>query len=293
MRRVCLRLALASLPIGISAATAESRLAIPSFVEETMEAGIDSVFEGEWEFMVGGGVATFDCSENGFPDMFLAGGEAPSKFYRNMSERDGPLRFSEEESGLELEDVAGAYPLDIDGDGIMDLVLLRVGENVVMRGLGDCRFERANEAWSFDGGDAWTPAFSARWAAGSGWPTLAFGNYLDESSDDNSRLCHDNEVVRPAVSGDRFARPTALAPGWCALSMLFSDWDRSGRRDLRVSNDRHYYSDYGNGQEQLWRLDAEGPPRAYGADDGWRPLRIWGMGIAGADLTGDGLPEYF
>ena len=34
--------------------------------------------------------------------------------------------------------------------------------------------------------------------------------------------------------------------------MLFSDWDRSGRRDLRVSNDRHYYDC--DGEEQLWRI---------------------------------------
>ena len=48
---------------------------VPSFVEETASAGIDSVYAGEWEYMVGGGVATFDCNGDGFPDMLLAGGE--------------------------------------------------------------------------------------------------------------------------------------------------------------------------------------------------------------------------
>ena len=32
---------------------------------------------------------------------------------------------------------------------------------------------------------------------------------------------------------------------------------------------------------------------AYGEADGWRPLQIWGMGIASQDVTGDGLPEVF
>jgi hypothetical protein len=73
--------------------------------------------------------------------------------------------------------------------------------------------------------------------------------------------------------------------------MLFSDWDRSGRRDLRVSNDRHYYRE--DGQEQLWRMEPGVAPRLYGKDEGWQPLRIWGMGIAGEDLTGDGYPEYY
>jgi hypothetical protein len=72
--------------------------------------------------------------------------------------------------------------------------------------------------------------------------------------------------------------------------MLFSDWDRSGRRDLRVSNDRHYYRD---GEEQLWRIADGEPPRLYDRSDGWAPVRIWGMGIASQDLTGDGYPEVY
>ena len=71
--------------------------------------------------------------------------------------------------------------------------------------------------------------------------------------------------------------------------MLFSDWSRAGRPDLRVSNDRFYHED--TGEEQLWRMAAA--PRLYGRDDGWSRLRIWGMGIASHDLTGDGLPDYF
>jgi hypothetical protein len=72
--------------------------------------------------------------------------------------------------------------------------------------------------------------------------------------------------------------------------MLFSDWGRTGQRDLRVTNDRHYYVD---GMDQLWRVSPGEAPVAYTSDDGWISLQIWGMGIASADLTGDGLPEYY
>ena len=34
-------------------------------------------------------------------------------------------------------------------------------------------------------------------------------------------------------------------------------------------------------------------PSLYTDKDGWKFLRIWGMGIAGNDLDGDGYPEYF
>ena len=96
--------------------------------------------------------------------------------------------------------------------------------------------------------------------------------------------------IRPDPTGIRYAAAIPLRPSWCTLSMLFSDWDRSGRSDLRVSNDRHYYQD---GEEQLWRIEPGRPPRLYTAAEGWMPLRIWGMGIASQDLTGDGYPEVY
>ena len=72
--------------------------------------------------------------------------------------------------------------------------------------------------------------------------------------------------------------------------MLFSDWDRSGRRDLRVTNDRQYYVE---GQDQLWRVEAGAPPRLYTDRDGWVALQVWGMGIASYDVTGDGFPDVY
>lgn len=268
---------------------------IPKFVEETKSAGIDSVYAGGWQYMVGGGVATFDCSGDGFPDLLLAGGEAPAKFYRNRSTRGGPLHFELQPSGLELDHVTGAYPIDIDGDGITDVVLLRVGEIVLMRGLGDCKFERANEKWGFNGGDAWWTSFAATWEHGAAWPTLAFGSYIDRTRDiDPWGSCTDNWLHRPKVvdgkTEQQFDAPLALKPSYCALSMLFTDWNRSGTPSLRISNDREYYR---GGQEQLWHIDPGKPPTLYTEAEGWKALKIWGMGIASYDLTGNGYPDYF
>lgn len=263
---------------------------VPSFVDETAASGIDSVFAGEWEYMVGGGAAAFDCNDDGYADMLLPGGEKPATFYRNASVRAGPLRFVAEPSGLELTAVTGAYPLDIDADGRTDIAVLRNGENVLMRGLGGCHFERANEAWGFDGGDAWTAAFAATWEKGANWPTLAVGNYIDRKEEFSPwGSCTDNWLHRPGEEG-RFAAPLALKPSFCPLSMLFTDWNRSGTPALRVANDREYYE---GGQEQMWRMTPGEPPALYAKDEGWAYLRIWGMGIAEADLTGDGFPDYF
>ena len=262
---------------------------VPMFLDETATAGITSTFSGGWEFMVGGGVAAFDCSGDRKPDLFLAGGEGRSTLYVNDSATGGALHFTPGNSGAELDRVTGAYPLDVDGDGTTDLIVLRSGENVVLRGEGNCQFARANEDWGFDGGDGWSTAFAATWEKGQDWPTLAIGNYIDRTEDAFPwGTCTDNWLHRPL--GREWAAPLALKPSYCALSMLFTDWNLSGTPALRVSNDREYYK---GGTEQLWHLDPGQAPRLYGAAEGWKPLKIWGMGIASADLTGDLYPDYF
>ncbi|MDD9992547.1 MAG: CRTAC1 family protein [Rhodospirillales bacterium] len=276
----------------------------PRFVDVAAAAGIEHAYTGDWTYYVGGGVAAFDCDLDDDPDLFFAGGASPARLYRNDS-APGALRFSAvADSELVETGVTGAYPLDIDGDGMMDLAVLRQGANRLYRGLGDCRFARADEAWGVPGGEIWTTAFSAVWEGDSRLPTLAFGNYVDRdmwaamhlpfgdsaTGEAPTPACPDNVLFRPAdANAATYGPAVRLSPGHCPLSMLFSDWSRTGRPDLRVSNDRFYHED--TGEEQLWHLGAE--PRLYGRADGWPRLRIWGMGIASHDLTGDGLPDYF
>ena len=293
MRRVTVvALALALLwllPAQAVAAKQAKAPEAPRFVEESGAAGLDHRYDGEWQFFVGGGVAAFDCDGDLRPDLFLAGGSEPASLFRNTSAVGGRLSFEPVASDVvELVEVTGAYPIDIDGDGITDLAVMRRGENHFLRGLGDCDFERANEAWGLDGGDDWSVAFSATWEPGSDLPTLAVGNYLTIEEPGVIPQCAESMLLRPARDG--YGAAESLTPGHCTLSMLFSDWDRSGRRDLRVTNDRQYYSD---GEDQLWRLEPGSPATPYGREDGWERLQVFGMGIASYDLTGDGYPEYY
>jgi hypothetical protein len=266
----------------------------PHFTDETESSGIHASYDGQWQYMVGGGVAAFDCAQDGRPSVLIAGGESEAKFFRNVSKVGAPPKFELQTSGLELKSVVGAYPIDIDGDGEADLVVLRVGEIDLMRGLGNCRFENANAAWGFESQDAWWTSFSATFEKGEKWPTLAFGSYVDRTNDQPWGTCTQNLLYRPArENGEpqrRFAAPTPLSPSFCPLSMLFTDWNRSGTPSLRVSNDREYYE---GGQEQMWRIEPGAPPRLYSQAEGWKYLRIWGMGIASYDLSGSGYPDYF
>lgn len=248
---------------------------------------IDHIYSGGWEHFVGGGVAVFDCNGDHRPELFAAGGAGPARLFLNQSGA-GDFSFqADTPEALDLTGVIGAYPINIDGDGLTDLVVLRVGENRVLRGTGDCGFRPWPEL-ALDSGDRWTTAFSATWEGANALPTMAFGNYVNRDDPNGPfEACDKNYLFRP--KGSTYGAPTPLTPGFCPLSILFSDWGRQGRADLRMSNDRHYY--VRGGQEQMWAMEAE--PRLYLESEGWNTHMLWGMGIASRDLTGDGLPEVF
>ena len=275
----------------------------PHFVNESATAGVATTYDGDSTYATGGGVAAFDCTGDGRPELFVAGGANASAIYRNESPIGGALRFEAVAptaaaagvgagSALVGPGVLGAYPLDVDGDGVADLAVLRIDGLHLLRGLGECRFTDGNSAWSLDGGSGMTTGFSATWEGAASLPTLAIGRYLKMAAGVETSDCDDNLLVRPRAGGtpSAYAPPSTLAPGFCTLSMLFSDWDRSGRRDLRVTNDRQYYID---GEEQLWRIATGEAPRLYTDADGWRRVEVWGMGIASYDVTGDGYPDVY
>ena len=236
------------------------------------------IYTGGWEHFVGGGVALFDCDADGLPDAFVAGGKNPATLFHNQ----GDFKFSKAPIPV-ITGATGAYPIDIENDGLMDLFVLRVGANVFLKGGPDCTFSDATEEWGIPQADRWSTAFSAWWEPGDSRPTFAIGNYVNRRNPDGPfEACDDNAILRPGPDG---YLSEALTPGFCPLSMLAAKDSRS-KQTLRISNDRHYYVE--GGYEQMWDI---GERRFLGADDGWPAVSLWGMGIASRDLTGDGLDE--
>jgi len=279
-RPICLAPAL--LMIAMSGANA-SQTDI-TFIDRSANLPVEHIYDGGWTHFVGGGLAVFDCNGDARPDVFAAGGTNPARLFVNTSQMGEAISFVAGELD-EITGVTGAYPLDVDSDNHLDLVVLRNGENLLLRGEGDCQFAPAPDNWAFDGGLEWTTAFTATFERDQDWPTLVFGNYVDQSNPNGPfEACDDNYILRP--SGLLFGERLTLKPGYCALSMLISDWKRTGAPELRISNDRQYY--VRDGREQMWRLDTLSE---YRETDGWPEMKLWGMGIASRDLTGDGLPE--
>lgn len=273
---------------GAALALAAPLAAEPRFRDLTATLPEPLVYSGGWEHFVGGGVAVLDCDSDGFPDLYAAGGESPARLFRNATPAPGadPAFAAPDRPELALTGVTGAYPLDIDGDRVLDLFVMRAGPNAVLRGLGDCRFEDATGTWGIDPGTAWTTAFSATWEPGRERPTLAVGNYVDRDDPEGPfEACDTHQLFRP--EGEGYGPPEEIAPGFCTLSMLFFDWSGDGSQDLWISNDRHYY--VRGGQEQLFRITPS--LKEYGPEDGWQRHMLWGMGIATRDIDGDARPE--
>ena len=256
-----------ALPFVILASAASAQ---PIF--ENRSNGLpEHIYGGGWERVVGGGVAVVDCNGDRLPDIFAAGGGNPAQLFINQ----GDFSFAPGELAS-MTGVTGAYPLDTNGDGLLDLFVMRVGQNELQMGTGNCQF---SQGAALPPRDDWTTAFSAWWDANNQL-TMVVGNYVDRTNPDGPfEACDDNYLL----SSDYLATP--LTPGFCPLSMLTSN-DARGRPTLRISNDRHYY--VRGGYEQMWDITDE---RFLGSEDGWENVSLWGMGIASRDITGDGRDE--
>ena len=135
-------------------------------------------------------------------------------------------------------------------------------------------------------------AFSATWEGDAALPTLAIGNYLvldDGRAEPTLRL--PRQRARPArgrrdVYGRR-SRSARLVLALAALQRLGPiRTPRPPRHQRPALLPRRRRSSSGG-----W--SPARPPRLWTREEGWQTLRIWGMGIASHDLTGDGYPEVY
>ena len=163
----------------------------------------------------------------------------------------------------------------------------------LLRGLGDCRFERANEALGVRRRRRPGRRPSARRGrARPALPTLAFGNYLDPRRVRRADLRLRRQRAAPAGprrgtgygAADRRSRPATARCRCCSATGTAPAGATCGSR-----NDRHYYD--ATARTSCGAIAPGEAPRLYTAADGWVAMQIWGMGIASYDLTGDGYPE--
>ncbi|MGA2167539.1 MAG: CRTAC1 family protein [Terracidiphilus sp.] len=213
--------------------------------------------------MMGGGVALFDCDNDGKLDIltvnestvdrYLHGGELMVTLYH----QDSKLHFSDitVQAGLTTRGWGMGVAIgDFDNDGLPDIYVTGYGHNVLYHNLGGCKFEDVTEKAHVAGGG---------FSVGAAWADYDRDGYLDL-------------FVSRYVNSDvhRLPQPGSRAFDYQGVQMEVPQLD--GLTDLLFRN-------RGDGT-------FEDVSRKAGVDNA--EMRL-GMGVAWGDYDNDGWPDLF
>ena len=216
----------------------------------------------------GTGAAFFDYDGDADLDLFLVNGsrlgyDASQSLSNALFRNEGGGRFREVTGPAGLESYGwgqGAFVVDHENDGDLDLLVTRYGKNLFYRNRGDGTFEEAGEAVGLD---------DPQWGTGAafgdldrdGVADLVVVNYVDfrvEATPGPGEepyclfrglpvMCGPNGLTpAPALlyrglSDGRFVRVEGQAIGaerYFGLGVVFGDLDDDGDLDVYVANDQ-------------------------------------------------------
>ena len=215
--------------------------------------------------MSGGGIALFDCNNDGRLDIavandssierYKAGGDLMVTLYEQDG-KAGKIHFTDitKSSGMLAKGYAtGLAVADFDNDGLPDLYVTGYGHNVLYRNLGGCKFEDVTSKAGVQAGG---------FSAGAAWADYDRDGKLDL-------------FVTRYISTDIFHLPPPTSFQYKGVLVQLPD-SMEGESDLLFRN-------RGDGTFEEVSTKA-------GVDD---PRKLHGMGVAWADYDGDGWPDLF
>jgi enediyne biosynthesis protein E4 len=216
--------------------------------------------------LTGGGVAVLDYNNDGCTDIFFTNGAAipslrktGSEFYNRLFRNNCDMTFTDvtDESGLAGEGYSTAVAIgDFDNDGYPDIFVAGVKRNILYRNLGNGRFADVTTKAGVAGADA---KFGSMWAVSAGW--------LDYDNDGWLDLFVSNYVVWDAATEPRCGTP-----------------------------ERQFYCHpkaYPGLPGQLFHNNHDGTFTDVSVASGIGRHIGKGMGVAFADIDGDGLTDIF
>jgi hypothetical protein len=306
---------LAAAAIAFLALGSTSSAPTPVFRDVTASSGIRFRFQSDLRHLkmittMNGGCAFGDADGDGRPDLYVTNSvprwgkpntASCGRLYRNV----GGGRFQDVtgSSGVRACGLGmGAFWVDIDGDGDLDLYLTNVGPNQLFVNRGNGTFEEARDSGLED------PLFSIGAAFldydADGDVDVVVANYLDSTPEwERSQTQFELRVPEDYVGqpshlfrndGGRFTDVTAVAgvsmpaAETKTLGVAVLDYDGDGRPDLYFVNDRtsnRLFRNRGNGSFE--ETTAESGVGAAGSQ-----ARA-GMGVAVGDADGDGTTDLF
>ena len=261
-----------------------------AFEERAPDSGIDHYALDRTG--MAGGVAIIDYDNDGWPDVYLTGGESADRLYRNrgngtFTDVSGSTRIA----GLAGLRTMGVVAADFDADGYTDLLLTTAaGDHCHLLHNEAGRYFSDRSAAAGLRERAWSSSATVADYDADGDLDLYVGNYVAYSA-----LPFEEHITAPEADflyrnegGLRFTRVTLPTgePG-CTLATLFSDYDGDGLADLLVLND---FGDFYT-PNRLYR-NTVGDFSDVSEPTGMRAA-MNAMGIASGDLNADGRPDYY
>lgn len=219
------------------------------------------------ETMGGGGIALFDCDNDGKLDIavvndstierYLSGGDLMITLYHSDGQ-NGDLHFTDvtKAAGVNAKGWGMGIAIgDFDNDGLPDIYVTGFGHNVLYHNLGDCRFENVTKKAGVEGGG---------FSTGAAW--------ADYDRDGNLDL-----FVARYVRADlrHLPPPDPYASGYRSVILQMPD-QMEGDTDL-------LYRNRGDGTfEEVSQKAGVSNPR-----------KLHGMGVVWMDYDSDGWPDLF
>lgn len=243
------------------------------FRDVSREAGLNTMppqkLQKQYLFeTMGGGVALFDCDNDGKLDILSVNQSSVDRFKQGgdpmvtLYHQDSPLHFSDTtiKSGLTTRGWGmGVAIADFDNDGLPDIYVTGYGHNVLYRNLGGCKFQDVTEKAHVAGGGF---SVGAAWADydRDGQLDLFVSRYVDTDTNHLSQLSAKRfgyrgvpvEVPQSHVGqtdmlyhnrGDGTFEEIAVKAGvdnsekQLGMGVVWADYDNDGWPDLFVCND--------------------------------------------------------
>lgn len=276
------------------------------FVEVSDARGMTYMYPGNDYQEVGAGVTIIDVNNDGWEDVFQAGGIFPSKLWLN---KGGFFEDTSIAYGLNLIDslyVQGAVAGDYDNDGFEDLFIANYG---IPEHTGD---NRTPVLLRNEKGKRFVPVLQQDFSLKGNYPGAAWGdldadgyidlyvlNYVLDMQNGRDKkggqlsyipTCLPNRFYRNQ-KGKHFvecAEELGLADDGCGLACSFTDFDNDNDVDLILLNDFGKW----NGKGNHFYVNENGT-LAERTNEFHLEAAYYGMGVGTGDIENDGDFDYY
>lgn len=292
--------------------TTFSTYAQTPFKDITKEAGIDHAFK-VFEGFFGGGTCVLDYNNDGFEDVFLAGGMNEDILYKNNG--NGTFTNVYGNAGLTASRkfiTQSAVAADVNRDGFVDIFIATIStkdvlktipraENLLFLNNGNGTFRDATKEYGLSELQCFTTGASFGDINADGFPDLYVGNYFTEyqgklNTISDATIVGANQIAKGHllinIDGKKFENAYeeyGLNHRGFGFGGLFTDFDNDGDQDLIVNHD------FGYKRTPNLLLENQYPSSKFVdvAKETQMDLRINSMASAVGDYNNDGLMDYF